>query len=94
MAAARTGMLVKAPWEQYMVHMRAYPFKGLKFHDHNPQSWLLYVLNTFAHGVNAFDPLNPSHHKHIGVGLSILFFEVMYRCMTVIVMKCITRIEM
>ena len=91
---ARTGMLVKAPWEQYMVHMRAYPFKGLQFHGHNPQSWVLYVLNTFAHGVNAFDPLNLSHHKHIGVGLSILFFEVMYRCMTVIVMKFITRIEM
>ena len=76
---ARTGMLVKAPWEQYMVHMRAYPFKGLQFHGHNPQSWLLYVLNTFAHGVDAFDLMNPSHHKHIGVGLSILFFEVMYR---------------
>ena len=40
---ARTGMLVKAPLEQYMVHMRAYPFKGLQFHGHNPQSWLLYV---------------------------------------------------
>ena len=74
---ARTGMLVKAPWEQYMVHMRAYPFKGLQFHGHNRQSWLLYVMNTFAHGVDDFDPLNPSHHQHIGVGLSILFFEVM-----------------
>ena len=75
---ARTGMLVKAPWEQYMVHMRTYPFKGLEVHGRNPQSWLLYVMNTFAHGLDAFDPLNPSHHQHIGVGLSILFSEVMY----------------
>ena len=57
---ARTGMLMKAPWEQYMLHMRAYPFKGVKFHGHNPQSWILYVLNTFALAVDAFDPLNPS----------------------------------
>jgi len=75
---ARTGMLIKAPWEQYMVHMRAYPFKGLEFHGRNPQNWILYVLNTFAQGVDALDPLNPAHHQHIGVGLSILFFEVMY----------------
>ena len=75
---ARTGMLIKAPWEQYMVHMRAYPFKGLEFHGRNPQNWILYVLNTFPQGVDALDPLNPAHHQHIGVGLSILFFEVMY----------------
>ena len=56
---ARTGMLIKAPWEQYMVHLRAYPFKGLEFHGRNPQNWILYVLNTFAQGVDALDPLNP-----------------------------------
>ena len=61
-----------------MVHLRAYPFKGIQFHGRNPQSWILYVLNTFALGVVALDPLNPMHHQHIGVGLSILFFEVMY----------------
>ena len=49
---ARTGMLMKAPWEQYMVHMRAYPFKGLQFHGHQRQSWILYVLNTFPHTVS------------------------------------------
>ena len=38
----------------------------------------LYVLKTFALGVDALDPLNPTHHQHIGVGLLILFFEVMY----------------
>ena len=90
---ARTSMLIKAPWEQYMVHMRAYPFKGLEFHGHNPQSWLLYVLNTFALGVDAIDPFNPSHHKHIGVGLSILFFEVKYENLIVLVMKFMTQIE-
>ena len=104
---ARPGMLIKAPWEQYMVHMRAYPFKGLQFHGHNPQSWLLYVLNTFAlgvdaldplnpahhkHIVDALDPLNPAHHKHIGVGLSILFFEVMYENFIVHVMNFMTQI--
>ena len=73
---ARTGMLIKAPWEQYMLHLRAYPFKGVQFHGHNPQSWILYVLNTFPLALHAIDVLNPSHHKHIGVGLSILFFEV------------------
>jgi len=73
---ARTGMLIKAPWEQYMVHMRAYPFQGLEFHGRNPQTWILYVLNTFPQRVGAFDVLNPAHHRHIGVGLCILFFEV------------------
>jgi len=73
---ARTGMLIKAPWEQYMVHMRAYPFKGMQFHGHQAQSWILYVLNTFPHTVSEVDVLNPAHHKHIGVGLCILFFEV------------------
>ena len=75
---ARTCMLIKAPWEQYMVHMRAYPFKGLKFHGRNPQNWILYVLNTFPQRVGALDLLNPAHHRHIGVGLCILFFEVIY----------------
>ena len=43
-----------------MVHLRAYPFKGLEFHGRNPQNWILYVLNTFAQGVDALDPLNPT----------------------------------
>ena len=73
---AHTGMLIKAPWEQYMVYLRAYPFKGIEFHGRNPQAWVLYVLNTFPLGVDALDPLNTMHHQHIGVGLSILFFEV------------------
>lgn len=59
---AHAGMIVKAPWEQYMVHMRAYPFKGKQFHGHNPQSWILYVLNTFSLAVGVLDPLNPQHH--------------------------------
>ena len=90
---ARTSMLIKAPWEQYMVHIRVYPFKGFELHGHNPQSWLLYVLNTFALGVDAIDPFNPSHHKHIGVGLSILFFEVMYENFIVRVINFMTQIE-
>ena len=61
-----------------MVHMPAYPFKGLEFHGRNPQNWILYVLNTFPQRVGALDPLNPAHHQHIGVGLCILFFEVIY----------------
>ena len=75
-----------------MVHMRAYPFKGLQFHGHNPQSWILYVLNTFATGVDALDPLNPAHHQHIAVGLSILFFEAMYADFIVHVMNFMTKI--
>ena len=76
---AHIGMLIKAPWEKYMVHLRAYPFKGIEFHGHNPQAWGLYVLNTFALGVDALDPLNPTQpHQHIGVGLSIFFFKVMF----------------
>jgi len=90
---ARTGMLIKAPWEQYMVHLRAYPFKGIQFHGRNPQSWILYVLNTFALGVDALDPLNPMHHQHIGVGLSILFFEVMYENFIDSVMNFMTQFE-
>ena len=86
-------MLIKAPWEQYMVHLRAYPFKGLEFHGRNPQNWILYVLNTFAQGVDALDPLNPTHHQHIGVGLSILFFEVMYVYFIDCVMHFMTQIE-
>ena len=73
---ARTGMPIKAPWEQYMVHMRAYPFKGQHFHGYQSQSWILYVLNTFPRRVSEMDVLNPAHHEHIGVGLCILFFEV------------------
>ena len=73
---ARTGMLIKAPWGQYMVHLRAYPFKGLQFHGRQTQSWILYVLNTFPHVLSEVDVLNPAHHKHIAVGLCILFFEV------------------
>ena len=90
---ARTGMLIKAPWEQYMVHLRTYPFKGMQFHDRNPQSWILYVLNTFALGVDALDPLNPTHHEHIGVGLSILFFEVMYENFINSVMNFMTQLQ-
>ena len=77
---ARTGMLIKTPWEQSLVHMRAYPFQGLEFHGRNPQTWILYVLNTFPQRVGAFDVLNPVHHRHIGVGLCILFFEVICVC--------------
>ena len=84
---ARTGFLMKAPWEQYIVHMRAYPFKGLMFHGHQAQTWLLYVLNTFPHALTAMDALNPAHHKHIGVGLSILFFEVRSAAHTVTCMQ-------
>ena len=73
---ARTGMLIKAPWGQYLVHMRAYPFRGLHFHGRQAQPWILYVLNTFSHALSEVDVLNPAHHKHIGVGLCILFFEV------------------
>ena len=57
--------------------MRAYPFQGLEFHGRNRQTWILYVMNTFPQRVDAFDVLNPAHHLHIGVGLCILFFEVM-----------------
>ena len=75
---ARTGMLIKAPWEQYIVHLRAYPFNGLEFHGRNAQNWILYVLNTFPQRAGALDLLNPAHHQHIGVGLCILFFKVIY----------------
>ena len=77
-----------------MLHMPAYPFKGLEFHGRNPQNWILYsVLNTFAQGVDALDPLNPTHHQHIGLGLSILFFEVMYVYFIDCVMHFMTQIE-
>ena len=76
-----------------MVHLRAYPFKGIQFHGSNPQSWILYVLNTFALGVEALDLLNPLHHQHIGVGLSILFFEVMYENFIDNVMNFMTQFE-
>ena len=52
--------------------------QGLEFHGRNPQTWILYVLNTFPQRVGAFDVLNPAHHRHIGVGLCILFFEVIF----------------
>ena len=70
---------MKAQWEQYLVHLRAYLFKGIEFHGSNPQAWIPYVLNKFPLGVDTLDPLNPQHHPHIGVGLSILFFEVMVK---------------
>ena len=41
---ARTGMLIKAPWEQYMVHLRAYPFKGIEFHGRNPPAFLATII--------------------------------------------------
>jgi len=47
-------------------------------------SWVWYANSLQTHyiastqRVDALDPLNPAHHQHIGVGLSILFFEVMY----------------
>ena len=34
------------------------------------------MLNTFSQALSEVDVLNPAHHKHIGVGLCILFFEV------------------
>ena len=61
-----------------MVHLRAYPFKDIEFHGNNPQAWILYVLNTFALEVDSLDLLKPMHYQHIGVGMSILFFEVMF----------------
>jgi len=78
---ATKGMLIRAPWAQYLVHMRAYPFRGLHFHGRQVQPWILYVLNTFPHTLSEMDVLNPAHHQHIGVGLCILFFKVLTPCL-------------
>ena len=65
--------------------------------DNRPRTshWqaLLYALNTFPLGVDALDQLDPTHHQHNGVGLTIMLSVVMCADFIHCVMNFMTRIE-